>query len=127
VGYTSPVRTPLVILALLLPACAAFGGDKEEAERLRRQITALIGEAPCNNLVNCRILGLGARPCGGPEEYVAYSTWMRRDQIQIRAQEYNFLREELLSREAVAGTCEALPEPRAACVSGRCVVAPAER
>lgn len=117
----------MMILAFLLPACTAFGGDREEAERLRREIAELIGEAPCNNLVNCRVLGLGARPCGGPEEYVAYSTWVKRDQIQTRALEYNFLREELVSREAVAGTCEMLPEPRAACVSGRCVVAPAER
>jgi hypothetical protein len=117
------MRFALIVVALIIPF-GAFAGDREDAERLRREITELIGEAPCNNLVNCRVVGLGARPCGGPEEYVAYSTWKNRDQIQIRALEYNFLREELLAAEPRAGTCEVLSEPRAACVSGRCVVAP---
>jgi hypothetical protein len=117
---------PLALL-LVLPACAGYAGDKEEAERLRREITGLIGAAPCNNLVNCRVIGLGARPCGGPEEYVAYSTWSKRDEIETRALEYNFLRQELIAREGVAGICVVLPEPKAACVSGRCIAAPAER
>jgi hypothetical protein len=118
------VRFALIILPLVLPFGAASAGDREDAERLRREITELIGNAPCNNLVNCRVIGLGARACGGPEEYVAYSTWAKRDEIQMRALEYNFLREEVLAGERSSGPCVILPEPQAACISGRCVVAP---
>jgi hypothetical protein len=105
----------------LLPAVLFSAGDAEEAARLRREILELIGSAPCNNLVNCRILALGARACG-PEEYVAYSTWARRDDIQSKAAEYNFLREELLAGAAPASGCQPLAEPKAACINSRCVL-----
>ncbi len=121
------MRIALVSMAFLVSACAALAGDREDAERLRAEIIGLIGDAECNNLVNCRVIGLGVRPCGGPEEYLAYSTWARRDEIQTRALEYNFLREELLSKERISGTCVVLPEPKAACINRRCVVAPADR
>jgi hypothetical protein len=109
----------------LLCGCAAWAeSDAEAAERLRREIAQLIGEAPCSNLVNCRVIGLGARPCGGPEEYVAFSTWTKREEIQTKVLEYNFLREEMLSGEPRAGACVVLPEPKAACVNRRCVTVP---
>jgi hypothetical protein len=115
------VRAALVMVCLL-PAVLFGAGDAEEAARLRREIFELIGSAPCNNLVNCRILALGARACGGPEEYVAYSTWARRDDIQSKAAEYNFLREELLAGAAPASGCQPLAEPKAACINSRCVL-----
>ena len=120
-------------------ACAlAFGltasvdcraeSDAEAAAGLRERITVLIDDARCNNLVNCRVIGLGSRPCGGPEEYVAYSIWKTMvDEIGSLAAEYNFLREELGSAGGEAGICVVLPEPAVNCVNARCVTVPSRR
>lgn len=123
--YTLPMRLSQALI-VVLPLIATGGetraeSDAEAAARLRTEIARLIGDAPCSNVVNCRVLGLGARPCGGPEEYVAYSTWTQRDAIEGKALEYGFLREELLAQRDHAGACVVLPEPQVACVNRRCV------
>jgi hypothetical protein len=50
------------------------GSDEAALQSVRQQIVKSIGEARCVNLVHCRVLPLGARPCGGPSEYLAYSS-----------------------------------------------------
>ena len=120
-----PCLPILVVLTLLgLSGWVRAESDAEAAARLRGEIAQLVGDAPCSNVVNCRVIGLGARPCGGPEEYVAYSTWTRRDDIEAKATEYTFLREELLAQRREAGACVALPEPKVACVNRRCIAVP---
>lgn len=115
------------LLAATAGSVALAADDAEAAAELRREIAALIGDARCNNLVNCRVLALGTRACGGPDEYVAYSVWSTSgEDVRAKAMEYNFLHEDLVARRAQAGSCEVLPEPRAACVNRRCVTVPAQ-
>lgn len=115
----------LLLIAATSPSIALAESDAAAAAQLRLEITKLVGEAHCNNLVNCRVLGLGAKPCGGPEEYIAFSVWSTSgDDVRSKAMEYNFLREEIADRADKAAACEVLPEPRAACVNGRCVTVP---
>ena len=122
----------LVTVALCV-ACAPPGvrgaeSDAEAAARLREQITALIGEARCRNLVNCRLVGLGVRPCGGPEEYVAYSIWNTdREGMGIVVSEYNLLREDLMLETDEVGTCESVTKPDVNCIHSRCVTVPRAR
>jgi hypothetical protein len=106
-------------------ATHAAQGDAEAASRLREEITAVIGEAKCRNLVNCRIVGLGVRPCGGPEEYVAYSIWnTEREEISVLVSEYNLLKEDMMLDSDAVGSCEMLPKPDVNCVRGHCVIVP---
>ncbi len=134
--YTELMQTRGIIVAILLasvcaghdlltPAVVAAQSDAEDALRLRDEITAAIGEARCRNLVNCRIVGLGARPCGGPDEFVAYSIWdTDRQHIANLVFEYNLLREDMMLDSDVVGTCEQLQEPGIDCVHDRCVIVP---
>lgn len=109
----------------LAPAAIAAQSDAEDALRLRNEITTAIGEAHCRNLVNCRIVGLGARPCGGPDEYVAYSIWdTDRQHIANLVFEYNLLREDMMLDSDAVGTCEQLQEPAIDCIHDRCVIVP---
>ena len=56
----------------------------------------MIGQARCANLVHCRLLALGSRPCGGPDEYLAYSSITARASCsRTKALEYGLLQEEL--------------------------------
>ncbi len=115
-----------IAVGTALPAATAAESDAEAAARLRGEITTLIGDAQCRNLVNCRVVGLGVRSCGGPEEYVAYSIWNTEgDQIGILVSEYNLLREDIMLDSDEAGTCEVLPTPDVDCVGSRCMTVPA--
>ena len=108
------------------PTAYAAGGDAEAAARLRQEIAAVISEASwCRNIVNCRVIGLGARPCGGPEEYVAFSIWNNTgDELRNLVTEYNLLKEELMLDSDEVGTCEVLPKPNTNCLQSRCVTVP---
>src|SRR3954470_18106717 len=113
------------VVALIAPltAAAAGGGDEEALDSLHRQIVALIGEPRCENIVHCRLLALGSRPCGGPAEYFAYSSIVgHREVLEAKAYEYGFLQEELNRARGVSGTCEVLAQPKLACVNGRCTL-----
>lgn len=112
----------VAVLGSMGSLMAADAGDAEdELESLRAAIIKLIGQAPCANLVRCRLLALGTRPCGGPDEYLAYSSiTVQRIVLENKAVEYGLLQEELQRAGGAAGACVMLPEPRLACVGGRC-------
>ena len=38
------------------------------------RIRALVGDAPCGGDADCHTLALGARACGGPEAWLAWSS-----------------------------------------------------
>lgn len=116
-------------------ACAIFAAGIVQADdnadaalatelpKLRKQIVQLIGMPRCGNLVNCRIVELGSRPCGGPAEYMTFNTFSA-DQaaIETKVSEYNFAYDEWLATRPSGGACVKLPRPVAACVNGRCVI-----
>ena len=102
---------------------AAAGSDEEALANLHQQIVALIGEPRCENIVHCRVLALGSRPCGGPAEWFAFSSIAgNRELLEAKAYEYGFLQEEVNRVRAVSGTCDVLAQPRVACVNGRCTL-----
>lgn len=113
------------VVALIVPlaAAAASGSDEEALDNLHQQIVALIGEPRCENIVHCRLLALGSRPCGGPAEYLAYSSIAgKREVLEAKAYEFGFLQEEVNRARGLSGTCEVLAQPRLACVNGRCTL-----
>jgi len=98
-------------------------GDEAQLKALHAEIVQLIGAATCINLVHCRVVALGTRPCGGAAEYLAYSNLAgqsKREAIEAKAYEYTFLFEDLQRATKQVGTCEVLSQPRPACVDGRC-------
>jgi hypothetical protein len=47
-------------------------------------VEVLIGNAACETDAQCRTIGVGAKACGGPARYVAWST-LRTDEERLRA------------------------------------------
>ena|SRR5687768_9292072 len=93
----------------------------DELKALRDEIVAMIEAAPCANLVHCRALALGVRACGGPAEYLPYSSFVTdRALLEAKAFEYTFLHEDMLRKQQAIGPCVMLPEPRLQCVNRRC-------
>ncbi len=120
-------RPPVcVVVALICGISCARGWAAEQSDeaalkKLHAEIVELIGDAPCANLVHCRVLALGGRPCGGADEYLAYSSLTgNKDILDGKAFEYGFLQDEVRRASRRAGTCEVLSQPRAMCLDRRC-------
>ncbi|HET7526043.1 MAG TPA: hypothetical protein VFK10_08890 [Burkholderiaceae bacterium] len=80
---------------LLILAALAFGAACANDEKptpapatvrsaAANDVRALIGDAACQSDAQCSTIGIGAKPCGGPARYVAWSSW-RTDGQALRA------------------------------------------
>lgn len=97
-------------------------GDRAQLAELRREIDALVGDAAGASLDDCRYLGLGAKPCGGPWEYVIYAA-SSTDSMALaeRLTAYNAFEAEMNERYGYASDCSVPNEPVLAYRDGRCV------
>ncbi len=85
------------------------------------QLQALVGKADCTSDNQCQVLPVGAKACGGPASYLAWST-AKTDAgaLQALAERY---RSEQQASNAASGrvsNCRVLPVPAAACRANTC-------
>lgn len=106
----------------MAPACT------ERIRQLDGEMRRLIGAVRCSADADCRTLALGTKLCGGPAEYVAYSTIdLDRNAFESVTGELNRLhrlRAEALSRAGMMSDCAVVTDPGAVCQSGRCALRP---
>jgi hypothetical protein len=101
------------------PKAAASGGDT------LAKIHALIGDAACSDSSQCHTLALGARPCGGPQAYLPWSS-AKTDGAALAtlAAQYRLEREAAIAASGELSTCRFLPDPGAVCRAGTCQLNP---
>ena len=79
-------------------------------------IEALIGDAACRTSQDCRVIGVGASACGGPEAYRAWSSWRTpAAQLERLVSENAAARRSQLDSQGMASVCTILPTPGVAC------------
>ena len=61
----------LVVGSFLFLSCEG-NNDAERLAALDSEISAMIADASCNDLADCRVIAYGAKPCGGPWTYLIY-------------------------------------------------------
>jgi hypothetical protein len=84
---------------------------------LYQELISLLGRA-CTQSSDCFTVGIGARACGGPEDFAPLSKWDNQINIMNKVQEYTQRRKKDI--EGMVGTCEALVPPASVCASNRC-------
>ncbi len=85
------------------------------------QITGLIGKAACTSDQQCQVLPVGARPCGGPASYLAWSTAATSGaDLQALADRYRSEQQAGNTRSGMVSDCRAIAPPAAACRAGAC-------
>jgi hypothetical protein len=95
---------------------AAAPASASAAAAAQARVSSLIGDAACDSQSQCRTVGIGARPCGGPESWLAWSTKgtdarALQDAVQAQAQAAR----EANQRSGLASDCRVRPEPTAVC------------
>ncbi|MFT3817080.1 MAG: hypothetical protein QM750_05540 [Rubrivivax sp.] len=127
---TTPLAATLLAAVLALAACRSAPAAAPAAGATGlAEIEALIGAASCRRDEDCRAIGIGARACGGPEAYRAWSV-IDSDERRLteRVQQDAAARRAELERLGMHSTCQVLPRPRVSCriaagaASGRCVL-----
>lgn len=84
---------------------------------------ALIGAGACSDTTQCKTVALGARPCGGPEGYLAYSSAATATApLQALAARYAQQRRAEAAKSGELSTCQFMPDPGAQCRTGTCVL-----
>jgi hypothetical protein len=110
--------TPLLLAAslALTAACAAQDPPRND----KASIQALIGEAACSGDAQCRTIGVGAKACGGPQAYVAWST-LRTDEAALLKLAEASAESDRKQAEAkgMVSTCSVVPDPGAFCDMSR--------
>lgn len=113
------------------PAASSLSGEGS-GPALHAQVQRLIGRAACDSDAQCRTLPLGARACGGPDSYVAWSV-LGTDQaaLQRAAERYGQWQAQQQARSGTMSICMVETDPGAVCArstptappgSGRCVL-----
>jgi hypothetical protein len=95
--------------------------DQATLYRMRGEIIALIGTPSCTGQGDCRYIALGAKPCGGPWEYLIYSR-ATVDELTLRfkVSKYNAFNGAYNRRYNISSDCMVVPPPRVGCVGGIC-------
>lgn len=85
------------------------------------QIHALIGKAECSSDNQCQVLPVGARACGGPASYLAWSS-ANTDGARLQALAERHKAEQEADNMATGriSTCIAIAPPAVACRAGAC-------
>jgi len=98
------------------------GDLAEQSEALRQQIRDIAEQPVANSIAQCRVVGIGSKPCGGPESYILYST-QNTDESKLMpvVEQYNSVREMLNQKNDMVSDCAVIPEPGIALRSGFCV------
>ncbi len=109
----APAAPPIV------PAAAVAA--PASAKDLPAQMRALIGAAACTDSAQCKTVPLGARACGGPESYLAYSTAATAAApLQALAERYTQQRRAEQAAAGMMSTCQMMVDPGAQCRAGTC-------
>lgn len=100
-----------------MPVSAAPPAGGKAIDDIRR----LIGTPGCSDSSQCRSLPVGALACGGPQEYLPYST-LRTNENELLgvAERFKTERQAQIKSSGEMSICIHRPDPGAVCVSGTC-------
>ncbi|HAT33817.1 MAG TPA: hypothetical protein DCW29_24140 [Janthinobacterium sp.] len=100
-------------------------GAEAGAETLRR--VRALAAAPCDADSQCQTLAMGAKSCGGPEWYLAWSTASgEAAQVRALAARYTAWRKAQDASSGALSDCRVVPDPGASCQAGASVLGAAK-
>jgi len=134
------------LVLLLLAACAATGCGAQSATKLAAspvavkqaaqaspaapapakddtltRIRTLIGTPACTSDAQCHTLPMGAKSCGGPSGYLAWSS-AKTSEAELRTLGDSLKEQQRAANDAsgMMSNCSFVPDPGAVCKTGIC-------
>lgn len=94
-----------------------------DGRQLYQRMQKLTVDKGCDTTQQCQVIGIGSRPCGGPEQFLLYSS-RQTDQkmLSFTNERYARIRQEQQQRLGLRSTCQQLVAPVPACRQQQCVL-----
>ncbi|MHA4869352.1 hypothetical protein ACXZ1M_16795 [Duganella sp. PWIR1] len=112
---------------LILTACAGARppAPTSETAGLWQKIQAANTNLACDDNSQCHSIGVGSKACGGPENYLAWSS-KNSDGAQLKAlvEQHSAARRAEDKRLGMMSTCSIVSDPGASCRAGTCTLNP---
>ncbi|MBZ9612415.1 hypothetical protein [Rheinheimera maricola] len=90
---------------------------------MRGEIIALIGDAKADSIEQCRVVGFGSKPCGGPASYIALSVKDSNEtELMARIANYNAAAKAENERLGRMSDCAVVPKPTVVLQNGVCTL-----
>jgi len=98
-----------------------------DTRQVHSHLLRLTQDKRCEVANDCKVLAIGHRSCGGPEQYLVYSKrYVDENLLKITNDRYSDLKKEQQVRIGMFSTCQILPEPTVTCQRNQCVTAAEE-
>ncbi len=119
----------LIVLVLLLSQCSSDTTSnltntiitEEMLASKKAEVIALVGNATCTG--SCNYIAFGSKPCGGPREYLLFSSAVNLNELEILVNEYNEMEHQFnIQTNAVSDCALVLPPNQIGCINGNCVI-----
>ena len=82
-----------------------------------------MGDPVCDTPQQCQTIAIGAKACGGPERYLAWSSKNNDGrQLKALAQAQAEASRKQQQADGMMSTCSIVTDPGATCEAGRCVL-----
>lgn len=95
-----------------------------DLKAMRSDIMKMIDDTRADNVEQCRVVGFGHKPCGGPASYIAFSVKnVSEQEAMARIGEYNAAAQASNVRQGLMSDCSIVPEPAVTLQNGRCTLA----
>lgn len=133
----------LSLLVIALTGCATVPGDKDnlstqldgplaqlqlDTRQLQMRLERLTENKECQQDNQCKVIGVGARPCGGPDQYLIYSTLHTDEKmLSYTSERYQKLKKQQNEKLGLMSTCQMLMPPVSACIENKCAIGNANR
>jgi hypothetical protein len=87
----------------------------------KQEVLDYINSFPCVD--SCNYIAFGSKPCGGPWEYLAFSSAVNQQTLQNMVNEYNQMQHEYnLQTGAISDCAVVMPPNEVDCVNGVCTI-----
>jgi len=114
--------TTVLLIAVLSCEEGTREFDRAALDAQRQEILALASSGQCQDNSQCTFRGLGSKPCGGPWEYVVYSTSIDTQRLFTMINEYNQNEDAYNRKWGIYSDCSIPPSPDSVgCLNGVCV------
>ena len=133
----------LSVLVLSLAGCETVPADKDslatqldgplaqlqlDTRQLQLRLERLTENKECQQDNQCKVIGVGARPCGGPDQYLLYSTLHTDEKmLSYTNDRYQKLKKQQNEKLGLMSTCQMLMPPASACIENKCAIGNAIR
>lgn len=95
--------------------------DDQKLVQLKADIETFASNKACSSGDNCRVIGIGSQPCGGPSGYVIYSLSNTDEkQLMVKVNDYTELQKANNLKKNTVGICIVLAIPMVDCRNGLC-------